>query len=119
MQTHLEQSAIEARQKLSVGNDYTVIDEYNDLHPDALSSGNALGKGTGGGHTHSVPWTTKDKSISRANFNTSNGGGLYDIEGRHGVGGRNFLQAISNYNSQNEYGPNSIDTTANEGQIRL
>ena len=42
-----------------------------------------------------------------------NGGGLYDIEGRNGVGGRNFLMNISKYNANNEYGVNSVDTSAN------
>ena len=56
-----------------------------------------------------------------SNFDTesSNIGGSYDINGRNGVGGRNFLKTISIYNEENQYGPNLIDTTANEqdGQI--
>ena len=49
------------------------------------------------------------------------GGGLYDIEGRNGVGGRRFLMNISKYNANNEYGVNSVDTSANlaDGQIKF
>ena len=56
-----------------------------------------------------------------SNFDTKadNIGGSYDINGRNGVGGRTFLKNISIYNEENEYGVNSVDTTANveDGQI--
>ena len=120
MQTYLEQVAVDARNESSIKNDYNSKDVYSSLHPDSLSIGNPLGKGTGrGGHTHSVPHVKETKSISYDNFDTTNGGGLYDIEGYRGVGGRNFLENISNYNSENEYGLHMIDTSGNEGQIKL
>lgn len=120
MQTCLEVKGIEARNESLVRNDYTRNDEYSSTHPDALSNGDPLGKGTGhGGHTHSTPDCTRPSSIDYSNFDTTNGGGIYDIEGRNGVGGRNFLETISVYNETHEYGPNSVDTSANvaDGQI--
>lgn len=122
MQTCLEKTGIEKRAEALVRNDYNRTDEYSVLHKDALSDGDPLGKGTGhGGHTHSVPDCSKPSSISYSNFDTENGGGKYDIEGRNGVGGRNFLQTINKYGPNNEYGANLIDTSANvaDGQIVL
>lgn len=120
MQTCLEVKGIEARNESLVRNDYTRNDVYSATHPDALSTGDPQGKGTGhGGHTHSVPDCTKPSSIDYSNFDTNGGGGLYDIEGRNGVGGRIFAMNISVYNEENQYGQNSVDTTANvnDGQI--
>jgi len=122
-QTCLEVNAIERRKEDIVRNDYSQQDEYNSTHPDAISDGDPLGKGSGhGGHTHSIPDCTKPKSlIDYSNFDTSanNVGGSYDINGRNGIGGREFLLAISKYNSENQYGVNSVDTTLNvqDGQI--
>ena len=85
-----------------------------------MATGDPQGKGSGhGGHTHSTPDCTKPSSIDYSNFDTENGGGLYDIVGRNGVGGRNFAKAISVYNEENQYGPNYVDTSENvaDGQI--
>ena len=120
MQTCLEVKGIDARNDSLVRNDYTRMNEYSALHSDALSNGDPLGKGTGhGGHTHSIPDCTQPSSIDYNNFDTGNGGGIYDIDGRNGVGGRTFLKNISVYNETYEYGPNLVDTTANviDGQI--
>lgn len=122
MQTCLEKKGIEARNESLVRNDYTRVDEYSALHPDALSTGDPQGKGTGhGGHTHSTPDCNKPSSIDYSNFDTENGGGKYDIEGRNGVGGRIFLKNISVYNENFEYGANLVDTSLNvaDGQIRV
>ena len=122
-QTCLEKVGIEKRHDTIVRNDYNIEDQYSQLHKDALSDGDPLGKGSGhGGHTHYVPDCSKPSSMmDYSNFDTeaSNIGGSYDINGRNGVGGRNFLKTISIYNEENQYGPNLIDTTANEqdGQI--
>lgn len=119
-QSYLEQEAISKREEILVRNDYGEEVEYNTLHTDALSNGDPQGKGTGnGGHLFSVPNRNKPKTIDYTNFNTFNGGGRYDIEGRNGIGGREFLQNISIYNANNEYGKNSIDTSANNGQVRF
>ena len=120
MQSCLEKKGIEARGENLVRNDFNHTDEYSVLHSDALSNGDPQGKGTGiGGHTFSIPDCSKPSAIDYSNFDTMNGGGLYDIEGRNGVGGRNFLMNISKYNATHEYGVNSVDTSANIGQVRF
>ena len=123
MQTCLEKNGIIERNEAIVRNDYTIADVYSSLHTDALSTGDPQGKGTGvGGHTHSTPDCNRPTSISYGNFDTSDrAGGLFDKEGRNGVGGRNFLMNISKYNAENEYGTHSVDTTANllDGQIKF
>ena len=122
-QTCLEKIGIEKRHDTIVRNDYNIEEQYSQLHKDALSDGDPLGKGSGhGGHTHSVPDCNKPSSMmDYSNFDTesSNIGGSYDINGRKGVGGRNFLKTISIHNEENQYGPSLIDTTANvqDGQI--
>lgn len=120
MQTCLEVKGIQSRNNLIVRNDYTRTDEYSATHPDALSTGDPQGKGTGhGGHTHSIPDCTAPSTINYSNFDTNGGGGEYDINGRNGVGGRVFCQNISLYNEANSYCNVAIDTTANvaDGQI--
>ena len=114
MQTYLEKHGIESRNANRIRNDYTQADEYKDTHKDALSDGEALGKGNGkGGHLHSVPNQSKPRAIDYAAFNTGEAGGKYDVESR------NFLKTISLYNEQNQYGAHLIDTRANkvDGQI--
>ena len=122
MQSCLEIKGLEARPALLVRNDYTINDEYSALHPDALSTGDPQGKGTGiGGHLHSTPDCRRTSAINYSNFDTEGGGGLYDIEGRNGVGGRNFLLNISVYNRENNYCGINVDTSANiaDGQIYI
>ena len=69
MQSCLEKKGIEARGEALVRNDYSRVDEYSELHCDALSNGDPLGKGTGiGGHTHSTPDCTRPSTINYANF---------------------------------------------------
>lgn len=122
-QSCLEKKGIEKRGELLVRNDYTRHEEYNETHPDALSTGDPLGKGSGnGGHTHSIPDCNRPSGmIDYSNFDTHSEkiGGSYDINGRNGNGGRDFLKAISKYNSEHQYGVNSVDTTLNvqDGQI--
>jgi hypothetical protein len=122
MQTCLEVKGIEARNEALVRNDYNRVDEYSATHKDALSDGDPQGKGTGhGGHIHTVPDCTKPSAIDYSAFDTERGGGLYDIEGYNGVGGRIFLKNISVYNENYEYGANLVDTSANvaDGQVRI
>lgn len=113
MQTCLEKKGIEERHIQTNFNYYqSPADlEYKETHPDALSTGDPLGKGSGnGGHGHSVPNCSLDPNmISYANFDTysENIGGLYDIEGREAAGvrgGRNYLKGISVYNETYQYG---------------
>ena len=48
-----------------------------------------------------------------SNFDTTNGGGCYDIKGRNGIGGRDRAMSISIYNQENQYGPTSVNTEKN------
>ena len=121
MQTCLEVKGIKSRNELLVRNDYTRADEYSATHPDALANGDPQGKGTGhGGHTHSIPDCTASSTAPRYDISTTNNaGGLYDIEGRNGVGGREFLVTINMYNEAKSYDKIGIDTSENiaDGQI--
>ena len=120
MQTFLEKKAIDLRQEANVRNDYEKNDVYSINHKDAISDGDVKGKGTGhGGHTHTMPDQNKLSAINYSTFDTNGGGNVYDIEGFKGKGGRNFLTTISKYSKENEYGVNSVDTSANlaDGQI--
>lgn len=123
-QSVLEQKGIEERNREIIRSDYGKTDAYSEAHIDAISDPNnpnkPLGKGTNnGGHQHSVPDFSKPSTlINYSNFNTTQGGGSYDIYGRNEVGGRNRLVNINIYSKDNAYGPNSIDMTENinEGQ---
>ena len=128
MQTLLEKQGIESRKENINNNNvispvlggYNKNDEYSSIHKNALSDGDVQGKGTSnGGHTHTTPNPNKPKAIDYASFNTGNGGNTYDIDGKDGKGGRNFLKTISLYNEENQYGAHMIDTSANkvDGQI--
>lgn len=120
MQTYLEKKAIDARAKTIVRNEYNINDEYSEKHKNVISDGDVKGKDTGfGSHTHTKPDQTKPSVINYSTFDTSGGGNLYDIEGRNGNGGRNFLKTISLYNEENPYGEHLIDDSVNiaDGQI--
>lgn len=101
-------------------NDYNFDNgkEYNGNHKDAISDGDPLGKGSGAGHGHSTPEFKKSNKMSYQ-LPTQNGGGQYDIEGRNDNGGRNFMQKISIYGPDNEYGKNSnqVDPTSSTGEF--
>lgn len=118
-QSNLEKKGIEERNIELVRSDYNKNDGYSATHKDALSNPEdetkALGKGTGsGGHLHSVPDYSKPSSlINYSNFDTTSGGGAYDIHGRNGQSGRNRLLSINIYNKDNAYGHDSVDTTEN------
>jgi hypothetical protein len=123
MQSCLEKRGIEERNTEIVRSDYNIEDQYSSTHKDALSDGDAQGKGTGhGGHTHYLPDCDKPTTtIDYSNFDTFNGGGLYDIEGRNDIGGRTKAMASSLYNQDYEYGANLVDTSlnVNEGQYQM
>ena len=119
--TCLESRGMEERHNEIVRNDYTIDDQYGPTHPDALSDGDPQGKGTGhGGHTAWLPDCNLPIGyINYSNFDTQNGGGLYDIEGRNDIGGRNRAMASSLYNQEFQYGLSLINTMANinDGQV--
>lgn len=114
-QTCLEKRGMEARHEQITRSDYNIEDEYSATHKDAMSDGDAQGKGTGhGGHTHFLPDCEKPTTtIDYSNFDTVNGGGYYDIKGRNGIGGRDRALATSLYNKEAQYGPNLVDTSKN------
>lgn len=122
MQSCLEKRGIEERSVEIVRSDYNIENQYGPSHPDALSNGDVNGKGTGhGGHTHYLPDCNKPTStIDYSNFDTLNGGGLYDIEGRNDVGGRKKAINSSLYNHERQYSANLINTEINlrQGQYQ-
>ena len=127
-QSPLEIKGFEKREDLIVRNDYTKNDEYNETHRDAISDCDPQGMGTGhGGHTHVIPnhelaLNTPDhiwySEYNYSQLDTENGGGSYDIEGRNGIGGRNWIKSISKFTEENQYGLDYVDTSLNiaEGQ---
>ena len=122
MQSCLEKRGIEERSVEIVRSDYNIENQYGPSHPDALSNGDVNGKGTShGGHTHYLPDCNKPTStIDYSNFDTINGGGLYDIEGRNDVGGRKKAINSSLYNHERQYSANLINTEINlrQGQYQ-
>ena len=71
---------------------------------------------------HELAMNTPDhvwySEYNYSQLDTENGGGSYDIEGRNGIGGRNWIKAISKFNEEHQYGLNYVDTSLNvaEGQ---
>ena len=114
-QTCLEKRGMEERHQEITRSDYNIEDQYGPTHKDAISDGDPQGKGTGhGGHTHFLPDCTKPTTtINYSNFDSENGGGYYDIEGRNGISGRKRALATSLYNKEIQYGPTLVDTSAN------
>ena len=114
-QTCLEKRGMEERHQEITRSDYNIEDQSGPTHKDAISDGDAQGKGTGhGGHTHFLPDCTKPTTmINYSNFDSENGGGYYDIEGRNGISGRKRAMATSLYNKEIQYGPTIVDTSAN------
>ena len=114
-QTCLEKRGMEERHEEITRSDYNIEDQYGPTHKDAISDGDPQGKGTGhGGHTHFLPDCTKPTTtINYSNFDSENGGGYYDIEGRNGISGRKRALATSMYNKEIQYGPTLVDTSAN------
>jgi len=123
-QSRLEIAGIKERGEEIVRSDYNVEDEYSAIHKDALSDGDPLGKGTGhGGHIDWLPdsGSLPSNAINYSNFDTTNGGGEYDIHGRNDIGGRERNLARQLYNPENQYGPTLVNTEENiaQGQFRI
>lgn len=118
-QTCLEARGNEQRKIEIARKHYSADDPYGYTHPDAISNGDPQGKGTmHGGHTAFLPDCTKNKSeINYSNFDTFEGGGLYDIEGRNGHNGRKQAIASSLYNRDHQYGAMLVQTE--EDMVRI
>lgn len=120
-QTCLEKAGMTERHEEITRSDYNIENPYTATHPNAVSDGDAKGKGTlHGGHTHWLPSCNgvANNRINYSNFDSENGGGCYDIEGRNGISGRKRALASSLYNKEAQYGAKLVDTSANvaEGQ---
>ncbi len=117
-QSCLEKRGMDERSEEIVRSDYNAENPYGPTHPDAISDGDPQGKGTGhGGHNAWLPDCTKPTNmIDYSNFDTFNGGGIYDIEGRNDVGGRERSLARSMYNYEQPYGAELVNTTENVKQ---
>ena len=125
-QSELERIANDERTQEFIKSPYTYDEQtpYSASHPDALADGDEKGKGTNTPSTHlSIPTTKGTYNTSTmmgTTVNTSNGGNIYDTDGTKGVNkafqgdaGRKYLAfgGINPYNENNEYGPQSVDTT--------
>jgi hypothetical protein len=117
MQSKLEKIGIEERKNEILKKTYSAENPYSATHENALSTGDAQGKGTGdGGHTHWLPDTNKiATTINYSNFNTENGGNVYDIESR------DKAIASSRYKPDYQYGSHLIDSEENQrqGQFKI
>ena len=100
--------------------DYNAENPYGPTHPDAISDGDPQGKGTGhGGHNAWLPDCTKPNNmIDYSNFDTTNGGGEYDIKGRNDIGGRERSLARSMYNQENQYNAGLVNTEQNVAECQ-
>lgn len=118
MRSCLEIYSMDARHVMETRSDYSRVNEYSSTHPDALSTGDEQGKGTGhGGHGHWLPHCTSQIGVfDYSNFDTalsSHAGNNMDNEAR------NVALTRSLYGPTKPYG--DIDTTLNvlEGQFVL
>ena len=131
-QSNLERIAIDERKEELIRSpfDYNENNKYEAGHKNATADGDAKGKGTG------IPLGTAELSHHKDTHKTAHidystmdttsaAGGKYDTDGTQGVqgafqgdAGRKYLSSINLYDENNEYGTNSVDTSANraEGQ---
>lgn len=123
--TCLEQRGMEQRSVELARKTYNKENPYGANHPDALSDGDPNGKGTGsGGHTAFLPDCTKPKNyFNYSNFDTKNGGGSYDINGREGHPGRfeQMNRSLYSEGEGHEYGSKLVNTALNvaQGQVTI
>jgi hypothetical protein len=121
-QSTLERKGIDERNNEIRLSRYSKNEAYSESHENALSDPTNdkkyLGKGTGSGgfqHPHSRPNHDLPPTLMNySNLDThTEAGGAYDIHGKNGVGGRNWLKDINLYNIDNAYSANSIDMSEN------
>lgn len=101
-QSRLEKEAIEKREELEVKTKYNKDHEYSEDNGEK-SSGTAA-------DPYLIPNSNSSKTIYKPTVRTNDGGNDVDKDKRKD------LQIINIYNKDNEYGPDSIDTSANDGQ---
>ena len=131
-QSRLENIGITKRDELVAKNDYAnnkVGEEYSENSKDALADGDVKGKGSGMSMGYAVAdpnsFSVGNNGVRSQKINYSNLithesqtriiGGDYDRNGRNDLlrSGRIQLQEMNKYNPLNEYGADSIDTSAN------
>lgn len=127
-QTDVEKLSIEKRADDALRRRYNFdTNEYSENHDDAKHHSDdqhPLGKGSGDSSQgpNYVPLKTDGHIIASKHgttygitLNTSSNavGGSYDVYGRNGIGGRQYMQTINPYNEDNSYGVDSIDTSIN------
>ena len=108
-QSRLEKEAFIKRPELEMMNTYQdEFNEYSENHKNAKSDGDVKGKGVG---TASNPYLLPNENESKTSYKptliTDQGGGAIDIQQRA------LLEGINIYGPDNQYGPNSVDTSAN------
>lgn len=110
-QSRLEEEGLKLRHDAIVKNDYQRGDqnsEYSEIHKDAKSDGDVKGKGVG---TAANPFLVPNRNGSKTSYKntliTDDGGSIVDKTQR------NYLESINLYNETREYGPQSVDTSAN------
>lgn len=113
----LEKVSMDERHEEIARNDYNSLDQYSKTHKDALSTGDAQGKGSGHqGHTHWLPNCNGELGvIDYRNFDTdinSNIGNCNDVAMRT----RSLARSL--YSHVNVYSERLIDRSNNiaEGQ---
>jgi len=120
-QSFLEKKGIERREVEFGRSDFHPHDEYNIDMPDDPSNvrksvkshdeeGHPWGKQYGNGYVATIPHQTTSTAPSQQ-INTKDGGGSYDKFGNTPQikdAGREYLQRISLYNKDNQYGKDSV-----------
>ena len=111
--TCLEKRGDEARNEQIVRSDYNFNDQYSANHPDALSTGDSRGKGTGStGHGDSLPDCNAPINV----FNYSNFDTNYESHPGNNVDNeaRNKAMVKSKYSAANPYG--DVQFNGQQGQ---
>lgn len=121
MQTCLEKRSMEERHNEVVRNDYNINNIYSELHPNARSTGDVKGKGTGQPGGMKVILPNCNGTIGTIDFSnydtalTSKPGNSTDNEARD----KSIARSL--YSQSQPYEARMIDTTANirEGQYSV
>lgn len=111
--TCLEKRGDEARNEQIIRSDYNYNDQYSANHPDALSTGDSRGKGTGStGHGDSLPDCNAPINV----FNYSNFDTSYESHPGNDVDNeaRNKAMVKSKYSAANPYG--DVQFNGQQGQ---
>ena len=108
--TRMTSEGKNARSKQLAGRQYSEKKEYGVNEETYINSDKApLAKGSGTenkGDEFFIPGQGGPKTIKKQ-FDTNNGGNVYDINGTGGKSGRNNLMTINKYTPQSFYGVNS------------